>query len=55
MYAVVVRESGQSDAIEGSEAHLAASCLYVLENPVRAGLSEKPGDWPWSGCPALGG
>ena len=37
------------------EEHLAASCLYVLENPVRAGLSEKPGDWPWSGCPALGG
>ena len=34
--------------------HLEASCLYVLENPVRAGLSEKPSEWPWSGCPALG-
>jgi len=31
------------------EAGLEASCLYVLENPVRAGLCEKPSDWPWSG------
>ncbi len=37
------------------EEHLEASCLYVLENPVRTGLSEKRGDWPWSGCPALVG
>ena len=35
------------------EAGLEASCLYVLENPVRAGLWEKPSDWPWSGWPAL--
>jgi len=34
--------------------HLEASCLYMLENPVRAGLCEKPSEWPWSGCPALG-
>ena len=26
--------------------HFEASCLYVLENPVRAGLCETPGDWP---------
>jgi hypothetical protein len=35
------------------EVGLEASCLYVLENPVRAGLCEKPTDWHWSGCPAL--
>jgi putative transposase len=37
------------------EAGLEASCIYVLENPVRAGLCEKPSEWPWSGCPALSG
>jgi putative transposase len=40
-------------AIE-DEVGLEASCLYVLENPVRAGLCEKPSDWRWSGCSALG-
>jgi REP element-mobilizing transposase RayT len=35
------------------EDHFEKSCLYVLENPVRAGLCERPSDWPWSGCPAL--
>ncbi|HLA90979.1 MAG TPA: transposase [Gemmatimonadaceae bacterium] len=29
--------------------HLAAACLYVLENPVRAGLCERAEDWRWSG------
>jgi REP element-mobilizing transposase RayT len=28
--------------------HLAAACEYVLGNPVRAGLCERPDDWPWS-------
>jgi putative transposase len=36
-----------------SDSHLEASCLYVLENPVRAGLCETASEWPWSGCPAL--
>jgi putative transposase len=37
-------------------AGLEASCLSVLENPVRAGLCERSSDWPWSGwCPALAG
>jgi len=31
------------------EAHLREACRYVLENPVRAGLSESPAEWPWSG------
>jgi putative transposase len=35
-------------AIEG-DAHVEAVCNYVLENPVRAGLCERPEDWPWSG------
>ena len=37
------------------EDHFEKSCVYVLENPVRAGLCERPSDWPWSGCPALSG
>jgi len=28
--------------------HLAATCVYVLENPVRAGLCGNSEDWPWS-------
>jgi REP element-mobilizing transposase RayT len=36
-----------------SEDHLTASCLYVLENPVRAGLCERASDWPWSDIPIL--
>lgn len=31
------------------EEHWEATCRYVLENPVRAGLCESPADWPWSG------
>jgi putative transposase len=25
-------------------------CLYVMENPVRAGLCKHSADWPWSAC-----
>jgi putative transposase len=35
------------------EPRLEASCRYVLENPVRAGLCATASDWPWSGCPSL--
>lgn len=35
-------------SIEGGE-YLEAACAYILENPVRAGLCERPEDWPWSG------
>jgi len=34
--------------VVASEEHLYAACRYVLENPVRAGLCERPEDWPWS-------
>jgi putative transposase len=30
------------------EAHLEAATRYVLENPVRAGLTPRAGEWPWS-------
>jgi putative transposase len=32
-----------------SEGHFEAACLYVLDNPVRAGLCADAADWPWSG------
>lgn len=32
-----------------SEEHFEAACLYVLDNPVRAGLCDDAADWPWSG------
>jgi REP element-mobilizing transposase RayT len=38
-YTVYVIEDGE---------RLEASCLYVLDNPVRAGLCAKPEDWRWS-------
>jgi putative transposase len=30
------------------ERHLRATCAYVLENPVRAGLCATASEWPWS-------
>jgi REP element-mobilizing transposase RayT len=30
------------------EAHLLTAAAYVVLNPVRAGLVDRPGDWPWS-------
>ena len=35
------------------EQHLAAAIRYVLMNPVRAGLTEKAADWPWSSAREL--
>jgi REP element-mobilizing transposase RayT len=32
-----------------SEEYASAPCRYVLLNPVRAGLCERPEDWRWSG------
>jgi putative transposase len=36
-----------SRAIE-SEEYLGRVCDYVLDNPVRAGLCERPSQWPWN-------
>jgi putative transposase len=31
-----------------TDEHLLATCEYVLQNPVRAGLCRTPEDWPWA-------
>ncbi|HEU0303879.1 MAG TPA: hypothetical protein VFR32_04795 [Gaiellaceae bacterium] len=33
-----------------SEDYLYDACAYVLQNPVHAGLCDRPEDWPWSYC-----
>ncbi len=38
-----------------SDDHLLEVCRYIALNPVRAGLVEAPGDWPWSSYGALAG
>jgi putative transposase len=30
------------------EEDLAATCRYVLDNPVRAGICDRSSDWPWA-------
>ncbi len=37
------------------EAHLWATARYVVMNPVRAGVCDRPGDWPWSSYRAVAG
>ena len=32
------------------EEELESTCIYVMANPVRAGLCERISDWPWSAC-----
>jgi REP-associated tyrosine transposase len=32
------------------EEQLESVCIYVMMNPVRAGLCEGIADWPWSAC-----
>jgi REP element-mobilizing transposase RayT len=32
------------------EEELQRTCLYVMANPVRAGLCARISDWPWSAC-----
>ena len=39
---------GRFGAVAMDEAHLAAALRYIAFNPVRAGLAERPQDWPWS-------
>ena len=40
--------SGRIDRPE----HLESAILYVLVNPVRAGMVSRADDWPWSSCAA---
>jgi putative transposase len=37
------------------DAHLAQAIGYIALNPVRAGLCQRPEDWPWSAHRALAG
>ena len=32
------------------EDELERTCIYVMENPVRAGLCERADEWAWSRC-----
>jgi putative transposase len=45
-------ETRFSSHVLRDESHLSAAVLYILENPVRAGLCNDPSDWPWSAAPA---
>ena len=38
-----------------TESHLMAACAYIVINPVRAGICEKPEDWRWSSYRASAG
>ena len=33
-----------------TEDELETVCLYVMSNPVRAGLCQRISEWPWSAC-----
>lgn len=39
---------GRYGAVAMDEAHLLHAVRYVCLNPVRAGLAERAGDWPWA-------
>ncbi|HLX30641.1 MAG TPA: transposase [Casimicrobiaceae bacterium] len=39
----------------GRDEHVLAACRYIDLNPVRAGIVEHPGDYPWSSYAALAG
>jgi len=43
----VFAERFQARAIE-SEDYLYDACAYVVQNPVKAGLCDRPEDWAWS-------
>jgi len=42
---------GRFGCVAMDEEHLGAALRYVALNPVRAGLVERAGDWPWSSAP----
>jgi REP element-mobilizing transposase RayT len=47
--------SRYSAALVESDAHLLELCVYVVLNPVRAGIVERPEDWVWSSYRATAG
>ena len=46
-YGALFAERFSTRSIE-SEEYLYEACAYVLLNPVKAGLCERPDQWPWS-------
>ena len=38
-----------------ADEHFAAAARYIVLNPIRAGLCDAPGDWPWSSYAATVG
>jgi REP element-mobilizing transposase RayT len=44
-----VFESRYRTRVIEDEDYLVEACCYVWDNPVRAGLCARAGDWPWSG------
>jgi putative transposase len=36
--------------VPSSDDHLHATCQYVLQNPVRAGVCARAEEWPWAGA-----
>lgn len=44
---------GRFGCVAMDEEHCAAAIRYVLMNPVRAGLTRRAADWPWSSARAL--
>jgi putative transposase len=46
-YGHVFAERFQCRVIDSEEYHFDV-CEYVLLNPVKAGLCDRPEDWPWS-------
>jgi putative transposase len=43
---------GRFGAVAMDETHLTHAARYVALNPVRAGLCQRAGDWPWSSARA---
>ncbi len=39
----------QSETVE-DDAYLLTVIRYIHQNPVRAGMVQRPADWPWSSC-----
>jgi len=36
------------DRMSRGQSEVRATCIYIVRNPVRAGLCREPEDWPWS-------
>jgi REP element-mobilizing transposase RayT len=46
---IVLWQRGYYEHILRSDESVEQKARYILENPVRAGLVESPGDYPWIG------